>query len=215
MILHRFCSKAEYDKFMAGETLVNDTDHGARRGYAVSTSVGFCFFAGDPEDWKHRLSGIVDFDVCITVEAPGPLIYISTGRYPVRTPDGRLDGLRFYTEFCTRTYNNRDFKLLKADTSFSSYYPGPAKLREMYPMLYDLFGIHIETIILDDPCGRITTLPAGVDKADTSALMKSLGPTCGMCCHYQARPSRCQLSKHRISPKNFSCNKYSPKHNPR
>lgn len=40
-------------------------------------------------------------------------------------------------------------------------------------------------------------------------------PTCDLCCHYQAHPPRCQLCKRSISPKQFSCKKYSPKHNPR
>lgn len=40
-------------------------------------------------------------------------------------------------------------------------------------------------------------------------------PTCQLCCHYQAHPPRCQLSKRPISPKQFSCKKYSPKHNSR
>ena len=40
-------------------------------------------------------------------------------------------------------------------------------------------------------------------------------PTCDLCCHYQAHPPRCQLSKRSISPKQFSCKKYSPKHNSR
>lgn len=39
-------------------------------------------------------------------------------------------------------------------------------------------------------------------------------PTCDCCCHYQTHPPRCQLSKRSISPQ-FSCKKYSPKHNPR
>lgn len=39
--------------------------------------------------------------------------------------------------------------------------------------------------------------------------------TCDCCCHYQAHPPRCQLSKRSISPKQFSYKKYSPKHNPR
>jgi len=138
MILHRFCSKAEYDKYMAGETLVNDKDHGAQRGYDVSTAVGFCFFVESPEEVKHRLSGIVDFDVCLTVEVSHTKVYLCHGRYPVRV-NGRAVGSAKFTEFCTKTYNNRDFKLLRADTSFSSYCPGPAKLREMLPALAFLF----------------------------------------------------------------------------
>lgn len=49
-------------------------------------------------------------------------------------------------------------------------------------------------------------------KTDFSDIPKI---TCDCCCHCQAHPPRCQLSKRSISPKQFSCKKYSPKHNPR
>lgn len=47
------------------------------------------------------------------------------------------------------------------------------------------------------------------------SLETTCRPTCDLCCHYQAHPPRCQLSKRSISPKQFSCKKYSPKHNSR
>lgn len=134
MILSRFCSKAEFDKYMAGETIVNNIDHGAQRGYDVSTAIGFCFFIGNPEEEKHRLSGIVDFDVCITVDVSFTEVHLCHGRYPFRV-NGRVVGVMDFMEFCTRTYNNRDFKLIEADTSFSDYCPGPAELREILPDL--------------------------------------------------------------------------------
>ncbi len=43
--------------------------------------------------------------------------------------------------------------------------------------------------------------------------IRELGPTCDLCCHYQAHPPRCVLCKRPISPKQFSCKKYSPKYN--
>ncbi len=46
-------------------------------------------------------------------------------------------------------------------------------------------------------------------------LLRQAQPTCDCCCHYQAHPPRCQLSKRSISPKQFSCKKYSPKYNSR
>lgn len=46
-----------------------------------------------------------------------------------------------------------------------------------------------------------------------SDLEAALRYTCDCCCHYQAHPPRCRLSKHRISPKQFSCKKYSHKYN--
>lgn len=44
-------------------------------------------------------------------------------------------------------------------------------------------------------------------------LENTCRPTCDLCCHFQVHPSRCQFSKRSISPKQFSCKKYSPKHN--
>ncbi len=46
-------------------------------------------------------------------------------------------------------------------------------------------------------------------------LLRQAQPTCDRCCHYQAHPPRCQLSKRSIYPKQFSCKKYSPKFNSR
>lgn len=43
-------------------------------------------------------------------------------------------------------------------------------------------------------------------------LETACNPTCDMCCHYQAPPPRCRFSKHRISPKQFTCKNYSPKY---
>lgn len=48
-----------------------------------------------------------------------------------------------------------------------------------------------------------------------SALLRQAQSTCDGCCHYQAHPPRCQLSKRSIFPKQFSCKKYSPKFNSR
>lgn len=135
MILYRFCSQAEYDKYMAGETLVNEKDHGAERGYAASSAVGFCFFAGSPEKRKHQLSGIVDFDVCLTVSVDRSKVNECHGRYPLRI-NGRYVGAENVPEFCTTSYNNRDFKLIKADKSFSGYAPNGSVLRELFPNLF-------------------------------------------------------------------------------
>lgn len=43
--------------------------------------------------------------------------------------------------------------------------------------------------------------------------MQMHSATCDLCCHFQTHPPRCRLSKRRISPKQFTCKKYSPKHN--
>lgn len=135
MILHRFCSQAEYDKYMAGETLVNDKDHGAVRGYDATTAVGFCFFMGAPGKRKHQLSGIVDFDVCLTVEVDPSKVQFCHGRYPL-WQNGQRIGTEKVLEFCTTTYNNQDFKLVNADKSFSGYAPNGSLLRKLFPQIF-------------------------------------------------------------------------------
>ena len=80
MILHRFCSKEEFEAYQRGEVLVNETNHSLHRGYA-STSIGFCFFVEDPDEAIHILSGIVDLDYCIKVEVDESFVAKSTGRY--------------------------------------------------------------------------------------------------------------------------------------
>lgn len=135
MILHHFCSQAEYDKYMAGETLVNYKDHGAYRGYAASSAVGFCFFVESPEKRKHQLSGIVDFDVLLTVEVDPSKVNLCHGRYTLRI-NGRYVGAENVMEYCTTTYNNREFKLIKADKSFSGYAPNGSLLRQIFPNLF-------------------------------------------------------------------------------
>lgn len=135
MILHRFCSQREFDAYMRGETLINEKDHGAERGYEATTAVGFCFFVDAPEKAKHRLSGIVDFDVCLTVDVCPSKIRLCHGRYP-EWHDGVRIGTVKYVEFCSISYNNRDFKLLSADKSFRHYAPNASALRALFPQLF-------------------------------------------------------------------------------
>lgn len=78
MILHRFCSQKEFDAFKRGEYSPS-TNHSVKRGGA-STSVGFFFFPENLERSKRWLSGVVDFDVCITVEVnPSDVVQSKVG----------------------------------------------------------------------------------------------------------------------------------------
>lgn len=131
MILHRFCSAREYDSFCRGEELINTTEHGKLRGTA-STSVGFCFFPEDPEDAKHWLSGIVDFDYCITVEVKDDEVNPSRGRYL----SGDKTEVMYKTEYCCVTYDNVRFRLLDATTKFKSYAPSHSELKKWFPNLF-------------------------------------------------------------------------------
>ena len=65
-------SDAEYRKLMDGETLVNTTRHGDSGSH--TKAVGFCFFAEDPMDARHWLSGIADMDWCVTFDVPAKAV---------------------------------------------------------------------------------------------------------------------------------------------
>lgn len=131
MILHRFCSKKEFEAYQRGELLVNVTDHSVKHGSA-STSIGFCFFKEDPEDAKHWLSGIVDFDECITVEVKSTDVFKSKGRY--RSTDGRFP--IYKREYCTTTYDKKRFKLVEHTSKYSSYAPNHSFLRQLSPDIF-------------------------------------------------------------------------------
>lgn len=128
MILHRFCSAKEFEAFQRGDLLVNNTVHSVKRGTA-STSVGFCFFPEDPEEAKHWLSGIVDFDYCITVEVDESDVKKSRGRYG--TVD--LNSVMYKDEYCCKTYDNYRFRLIDYTTEYSTYAPNHSELKKLFP----------------------------------------------------------------------------------
>lgn len=128
MILHRFCSAKEFEAYQRGDMLVNNTDHSKKRGSA-STSVGFCFFTEDPEEAVHWLSGIVDLDICMTVEVYESDVIKSRGRY--LEAEKRVPIYR--EEYCTKTYDNYKFRLVDSTTKYSSYAPNHSFLKKMFP----------------------------------------------------------------------------------
>lgn len=102
-----------------------------KRGGA-STSVGFCFFKEDPEEAKHWLSGIVDFDVCITVEVDDSDVNKSRGRYGTEN----LQGVMYKEEYCCKAYDNYRFRLIDSTTKFSTYAPNHTELKKLFPTLF-------------------------------------------------------------------------------
>lgn len=60
----------------------------------------------------------------------------------------------------------------------------------------------------------VSTAVLEISAADMKALRDTCWPTCDLCCHFQNHPPRCQLTKRPISPRQFSCKKYSLKYNP-
>jgi len=123
MKIFRFMSLEEFEKYKKGETLENKKIHKDK-----TNSIGFCFL--DTKDFKvedamHFLSSIVSFDICAIFETKEKNLKKSYGIYakPIKSTDNPMEDLikilfdfneRFTaTEYCTTSYNNKDFKLIK------------------------------------------------------------------------------------------------------
>lgn len=112
--LHRFCSLGEFFAYLRGEVLVNQSRHRAR----ATTSIGFCFFRGNIEDWAHRLNGLVDFDVLLSLDVPRDAVTRSEGVY-TDWSDWTHPRPAAFLEFCTTRYCRDTFKLVDYDLSFA------------------------------------------------------------------------------------------------
>lgn len=109
MILHRFCSQEGFDRYMRGELLVNEKDHSK---FSKSTSIGFCWFWEEPWYAIEYLSGIVNRDICITVETDSKNVTESMGYY------WGEDGPDWFPEYCCTSYDNERFRLVEATDKF-------------------------------------------------------------------------------------------------
>lgn len=127
MKLFRFMSKHEYYKYLTGDTLTNNKIHQGR-----TNSRGFCFLNCDehnPNEAIHFLSGIVNLDICCIFETKRKLkktygIYASTCKTIEDILNDSL-GTQKIDEYCTTTYNNKNFKLLSyCDDVYNSYFNG-------------------------------------------------------------------------------------------
>ena len=121
MKVFRFMSQEEFDKYLAGEKLVNTTDH--RGNFSFSSSIGFCFF--EYSDWTDTasssdgitpeyayefLSGVATMDVVAVFETDVQLNK-SHGRYA--DPYGSFFDTIWMDEYCTTEYDNKSFHLIK------------------------------------------------------------------------------------------------------
>lgn len=135
MRVFRFMSKDEFNKYIAGTTLVNTTEHKAK-----TTSVGFCFFDIEdfvPEEAIHFLSGIVDTQVCAVFEVDKDKLNVSKGTYADDKPsnartwqemlkeiiEGKTPTFEA-TEYCTTNYSKEDFKLIRYTTNIELFTEG-------------------------------------------------------------------------------------------
>lgn len=108
MKLFRFMSKEEFNKYLKGEKLINETKH---IGY--TNSKGFCFMNledYEPEYAYQFLSGIVSTGVCVVFET-NEILTKSYGGYA--EPYGDFFDSFVSNEYCTEEYSNNDFKLIK------------------------------------------------------------------------------------------------------
>lgn len=124
----RFMGMGEFLAYMQGITLKSDTDW--RRAGQASRSKGFCFFPAGPDDPEPEerivyLTGIVSMEVCAVFETDVNKLNSSLGRYSdPETPlpsiqeilSGRLGGIQWVQEYSRKSYNNKDFRLVKAGT---------------------------------------------------------------------------------------------------
>lgn len=113
MIVTRFCSLAEYNKFMSGKVLKNTTDH-YKGGKGGSTSRGFCFTEDPPNTAWRYLKGIVYPEICMVLEIDDSLLNLSMGKYADYSngQDGSHACLKI--EYCTCEYSNKTARLIKA-----------------------------------------------------------------------------------------------------
>ena len=132
MILHRFMSEAEYEVLIAGGKLMNATDHQKEYG-RKTTSVGFCFFSEDPDKAIHWLSGIVNTEVCVTLDIDDSLLTESTGTYRDDEKDN-IEGMSLLElmftpapqierkEYCMTEYSLETVKVLDMTTKYGNYF---------------------------------------------------------------------------------------------
>lgn len=111
-------SDLELSRYNAGETLTNHTNH--RRSGNDSDAVGFCFFAEDPEEAVHWLSGTCCTDNLVTFEVPDGYMHTANAyyrdtRYPL-TDTSQPKKLR--TDYCCTSYNRDTLHILDSSTRF-------------------------------------------------------------------------------------------------
>jgi hypothetical protein len=125
-------SEAEYEVLIAGGRLMNATDHHKEHG-RKTTSVGFCFFPEDPDKAIHWLSGIVNTEVCVTLDIDESLLTESTGTYRDDENDD-IEGMSLLElmftpapqierkEYCLTEYSLDVAKVLGMTTEYVNYF---------------------------------------------------------------------------------------------
>lgn len=120
MKIFRFMSYKEFEKYMNGENLYNNTKHKAK-----TNSIGFCFFDINdfsPEFAWRFLKGAIFPDICVVFKVDETLLRKGYGIYS--DPNKTLYELMNFipkmirvSEYCTENYNKEVFKLVKYTTN--------------------------------------------------------------------------------------------------
>lgn len=107
----RFMSELELEKFLKGEELVNEKVHNGR----IKGSFGFCFFDSEKIDLitaNHLLMGIATLEYMVEFmvedDIADKILTRSKGAY--HWPNTPLTQTTILEEYCTKTYNRKDFK---------------------------------------------------------------------------------------------------------
>lgn len=97
MKIFRFMSYKEFEKYMNGENLYNNTKHKAK-----TNSIGFCFFDINdfsPEFAWRFLKGAIFPDICVVFEVDETLNYNKEVFKLVKYTTNKLDFLENYKSF--------------------------------------------------------------------------------------------------------------------
>jgi hypothetical protein len=125
-------SEAEYEVLIAGGKLLNITDHHKEHG-RETTSVGFCFFPEDPDKAIHWLSGIVNTEMCVTLDIDDSILTESTGIYRDVDNDD-IEGMSIIElmftpapqierkEYCLTEYSLNVAKVIDVTTKYQDYF---------------------------------------------------------------------------------------------
>ena len=128
-------SRAEWEAFERGETLINTTDH-FDGGNGGSNSIGFCFTEDPPEVAWQYLKGIVDADVWATFEFPDNYLTKSDLKYSDKREGAWFFDYEIRTEWCCTSYNNTIAKVVDKCVPFQG-----DEYREMKAFVNELRSI--------------------------------------------------------------------------
>lgn len=131
----RFMGYSELEKYLKGETLVNNTDW--RERAKVTNSVGFCFFddSVEPEKRLEYLTGVCDLDYVVVCECTNEKrLRKSCGKY--RNPE--KDNLMFVNptmmdvpEYSTTRYSCETMHPVRVGVVIDPYYDRNIEWREI------------------------------------------------------------------------------------